>query len=223
MDNIRDRIIEMLLAAPADRLSWLASQAKTGQIRRQALGQIEGYLQEFRQSPGSQWLIMPGLRGVGKTTILSQLYLGIQTKPSRKFFLSLERIRLIGGNMVEVINAIEEIAGGRLESIDEPMFIFLDEVQYISDWALAVKIIFDRSPNVFIVCTGSSAIQLQTNADVARRSLKIFIYPLCFTEYAAMRQNAEGRKNHSAGRQLGCRHKGVPLLIPVALGGFERA
>ena len=194
MDNMRDRIIEMLAAAPADRASWLASRTKNGQIRRQALEQIEGYLRDFQRSASSQWLIMPGIRGVGKTTILSQLYLGLQAAPSRKFFLSLERVRLIGGDMVETINAIEEIAGAKLESIREPLFIFLDEVQYVSDWALAIKVVFDRTPNVFIVCTGSSAIQLQTNADVARRSLKIFIHPLCFTEYAAMRQNVEGRK-----------------------------
>lgn len=194
MNDVRNRIIEMLVAAPTDRKSWLHAQTKNGQIRRQALKQIEEYLQEFQQSAKNQWLIMPGLRGVGKTTILSQLYLNTQTKSDHKFFLSLERVRLIGGNMVEVISAIEEIAGSKLENINDPLFIYFDEVQYMSDWALAVKVIFDRAPNVFIICTGSSAIQLQTNADIARRSLKIFIHPLCFTEYAQIRQSLEKQK-----------------------------
>lgn len=201
MNDIRNRIIEMLVAAPTDRSGWLL-RTNNKPICRQALGQIEAYLQAFQRTANNQWLIMPGLRGVGKTTILSQLYLDAQAKPDRKFFLSLERIKLIGGSMVEVISAIEEVAGSKLESINDPLFIFFDEVQYMSDWALAVKVIFDRAPNAFIVCTGSSAIELQTNADIARRSLKIFIHPLCFTEYAQIRRTMEEREIIDPGSEL---------------------
>lgn len=51
------------------------------------------------------------------------------------------------------------------------------------NWASLGKIIFDEDKNVFMIFTGSDALNLEYNNYSARRSLKKEIYPLNFAEY----------------------------------------
>ena len=43
-----------------------------------------------------------------------------------------------------------------LETVNEPIFLLIDEAQYDKDWSLTGKIIFDDTKNIFIIFTGSS-------------------------------------------------------------------
>lgn len=188
--EVKDRILEIVTSAAVDRRGWIAAHTQGDGIKRRAYLKAKIHLDNFIKNPtNNAWLIMPGLRGIGKTTILTQLYDDAPADANRKFFVSLERISLAGGNMNDVIDIIEEVAGARLDAINEPVFIFLDEVQFLDNWALALKTVYDRTQKVFIACTGSSAMQLQNSPDIARRSLKMDIYPLCFTEYVMIRQS----------------------------------
>ena len=66
---------------------------------------------------------------------------------------------------------------------DEPLFIFIDESQYANNWALVGKIFYDELKNVFMIFTGSNALNLELNTDAAGRIIKKSIYPLTFSEY----------------------------------------
>ena len=188
--DIRRALTRIIASAPSDRLAWLKASTQQSNIHRQAFQQIRVSLKQFQaNSISSRWFILPGLRGVGKTTILTQLYLELPNKTPCNFFLSLERIRILGAGIKDVLAVLEELVGSSLETAQQPIYIFLDEVQYLDDWALGLKTIFDRAPRIFMVCTGSSAIGLQSNPDVARRSLTIPVYPLDFTEYVAFKNH----------------------------------
>jgi predicted AAA+ superfamily ATPase len=54
----------------------------------------------------------------------------------------------------------------------EPVFLLLDEVNHDPNWALTLKVIYDKYPNIFIIATGSSALELENeiNANLARRA-----------------------------------------------------
>jgi predicted AAA+ superfamily ATPase len=67
------------------------------------------------------------------------------------------------------------------------LLLFLDEVQYDPDWAIVLKTIFDRSSKVFIFATGSAALLMNVNTDVARRAVAEKMLPLSFTEYLTIR------------------------------------
>ena len=187
--DLKQNLSNIILAAPKERRAWLESNTKNSNIHRQAFWRIKALLDDFYQGSQSKyWFIMPGLRGVGKSTILTQLYLSL-TNADYKFFLSLERIKLLGAEIKDILDVLEESIGKPLETFKQPVYLFLDEVQYLKDWALGLKVFYDRLPQVFIVCTGSSAIELQSNADVARRSLMIPIYPLDFKEYVNFKRH----------------------------------
>jgi uncharacterized protein len=136
---------------------------------------------EKRREP--RWLAIAGLRGVGKTTLLAQLYTDLQWESIRKLYISLDQAQDLGFSLSEILTAYEELLGTSFERLDTPIFLFLDEVQYQKTWTVTVKTLFDRSRNVFVIATGSSALSLQVNADSARRMVLEKLYPLGFSEY----------------------------------------
>jgi predicted AAA+ superfamily ATPase len=187
--QVKQYLTEMLVQAPISAVEWMRANTENSGIRRRAYLDIEQHVTQFLGGKTSkEWIVMPGLRGTGKTTLLTQLYNSPALAPHQKFYLSLDKVRSVGGRMIDVITVIEEVVGGKIENSKNPIFVLLDEVQYLEDWALVLKTISDRARKLFVVCTGSSAIMLQTNPDVARRSDVIKIHPLCFTEFVMMEQ-----------------------------------
>ncbi|MBU3934740.1 AAA family ATPase [Patescibacteria group bacterium] len=137
-----------------------------------------------------RWLVMPGLRGAGKTTLLAQLYNNENITLERKLFLSVDQVtQTFGASLQEIIQIYEEIVGGSFEQLKEPVFLFLDEVQYDKHWAGFLKTIYDRTRKVFIVATGSSALMINVNADIARRAVSETLYPMSFTEFIKIKFN----------------------------------
>lgn len=152
---------------------------------------IQKYVKDFLgQKPGAKrWVVMPGLRGVGKTTTMAQQYLQIHNEVGERVYLlyvSLDEVvEKIGSNLADLLDEYERLAAnGSFESNTKPVFLFIDEVQVDEKWARTLKFLYDRVPNIFILCSGSSATHLQIDADVdGRRAIVEKLYPLSFPEY----------------------------------------
>ena len=170
--NANSEVDQILKQTP---LSLKFQRLGYGQIAKKALGFLDA-------NHKTQWLIMTGLRGVGKTTILAQLYCHPQLKKTTRFFLSLDQAQLIGAEMDDVVKALEHQLGQPLPEASQPVFILLDEVHSLPKWSLAIKILYDRCPRIFIVCTSSSALALWTNPDIGRRAQYVQIEPLSLPE-----------------------------------------
>ena len=152
---------------------------------------MQKYIHTFLEGDAAvRWLVMPGLRGAGKTTLLAQLYNNANVPAERKLFLSVDQVtQTFGASLQEIIQIYEEIVGGSFEQLKEPVLLFLDEVQYDKNWAGFLKTIYDRTRKVFIVATGSSALMINVNADVARRAVSETLYPMSFTEFIKIKFN----------------------------------
>lgn len=152
---------------------------------RDAFVKINHYLEAFLSgAPEPRWIILSGVRGVGKTTLLSQLYSHSKLSNAQKIFLSVDQaIQYLGVSLNEILKTYEEILGSVFERLTKPIILFLDEVQYEKDWGIILKSLHDRSKKVFIVASGSSALSLQTNADVVRRAAFETLFPMSLTEY----------------------------------------
>ena len=155
--------------------------------KRRIWDSVNQYIQRFLSNQTNQWVIIPGLRGIGKTTLLTQLY----NHPSltgdkiSRFYFSLEQLPLIGASVNDLVEAFKFLHQKHPERM---FFIFLDEVHSDPQWSLGCKIIFDQIPNSFLVCTGSSALSLRLNPDSARRARLIKMHPLSLAEFVAIRQ-----------------------------------
>jgi len=131
-------------------------------------------------------IVMPGLRGTGKTTLLAQLFFSISNENSEKLYLSIDEIaKRFNVDLWQIMENYEELTGKHLEERKNPLILFLDEIHYDEKWAMFLKTTYDRSKNVMIFCSGSAALLLreQINADVARRVSFVDVFPICFSEY----------------------------------------
>ncbi len=152
-------------------------------------------IDKFLKGGEERLIIMPGLRGVGKTTILFQLYnyLTKERKLNRERILILFADELKKYFEIGILDAvkifIEEIRKTDFPSLKEKTFIMIDEAHFDKEWDLGTKIIYDRSKNIFLLVTGSSALSMEMSADVARRSIREPLFPLNFSEYMILKHN----------------------------------
>jgi predicted AAA+ superfamily ATPase len=148
------------------------------------------------RSQETKIILVPGLRGVGKTTTVLQLYLylvGEMKRPQERvlYFSADEATDYLGVGIYDAVSVfVEDILNTSLLTIDEPVFILIDEAHYDRDWDLAAKMLFDRTRNVFLLLTGSSALSMEMSADLARRSEKEALFPLNFSEYLLLKYGA---------------------------------
>jgi len=149
---------------------------------------------------------IPGLRGVGKTTLLAQLFLKFFPHHSENMlYISADQVvNEFRSDLYSIFEEYQKILGTSFERLDHDLFIFIDEIHFDKKWAAALKSLYDKSKRVFVVCTGSSALSLQSTTDLARRVFFERLYPMNFTEYTLLKTKYEFSKK-----------KGIKIKFPI--------
>jgi len=138
-------------------------------------------------------IILPGLRGVGKTTLLFQMYKYLKDVKKVEqdrilYFSTDELMAYLGVGILDAVDVfIREIHKSTFASLDKELFIFIDESHFDAKWSETAKIIFDKTKKIFLVFTGSSALSLELSVDAARRTKKETVFPLNFREYLSLK------------------------------------
>lgn len=164
---------------------------------REEYWKIKEHLDNYLNGKNTEdrFIVMPGIRGVGKTTILFQLYDYLLNEKNIKreniLYLNMDEIvKKYNNDLLEVVeNFLSSFHNTRLLTLKKKIFIFVDESHFDKEWGISGKIIYDKTKNIFLICTGSSAINLEMNADVARRTYNESIYPNNFKDYVLLKQN----------------------------------
>jgi len=118
-----------------------------------------------------------GARGTGKTTLLMQK-LKEKNLPSHKaFYASMDDIYFSKHRLVDIAAAFLKNGG---------KYIFLDEVHKYETWSIELKNIYDTYPELTVMFTGSSAIEMaKTQGDLSRRAMIYKLESMSFREYLA--------------------------------------
>ena len=157
---------------------------------------LQKRLQSFlERKTEPRWILIPGLRGVGKTTMLAQLFFDAEAKvkAGRILYVSLDDVvNKLGADLYGVLEAFEEILNVSFADLKDDVILLVDEIHYDPKWQNALKTLYDRSKRVFIAATGSSATEMVMNTDVARRAYVEKLYPLKFTEYMMIVSRHDG-------------------------------
>ncbi len=162
-------------------------------------------------------IILPGIRGVGKTTLLMQFlkiekFLRVNDKNllqnlphlEERFYLDVSKLKLAEISLNDFFNFYERIKDFNFENLSKKYLILLDEIHYDDSWGLFLKNIFDRTKghkNVLLIVTGSSAINLRMNPDLSRRTTVEEIYPMKFNEYLILKHSKYPIKHLSSDLQ----------------------
>lgn len=150
----------------------------------------------------NRFIMMSGLRGVGKTTILYQLY-DYLTKQKNVpedniFYLDVHDLKSVYDTGIkEVFDLyLEDIHQTIPAGLDKKIFFFVDEAQLDENWADYARLLFNKTFNIFIIFTGSSALGLELNVDASRRITKEQLLPCSFQEYLLLKHNVNLTKNN---------------------------
>ncbi|KZX17218.1 ATP-binding protein [Methanobrevibacter filiformis] len=155
---------------------------------------LEGYVE-------NRFITLAGLRGVGKTTSLFQIYDYLineeNISKNRVLYIPADELDYLGTDLYEVINVfIKDIHNSRITNLKEELFILIDEAQYDKKWSRTGKIIYDKTKKIFIIFTGSSALDFEMNVDAVRRIKKELVFPMNFNEYNLLKNKISPPKNY---------------------------
>jgi len=115
-----------------------------------------------------------GPRGVGKTTLLLQ-HIKENHNIADTLYISMDDLYFSSNSLLDTADKFHKNGG---------KFLFVDEIHKYPEWSRSLKNIYDRYPDLKVVFTGSSVLDiLKGNADLSRRALLYHLQGLSFREY----------------------------------------
>lgn len=156
-----------------------------------AFWRVSERVRRFLESEGerNRIIIMPGLRGVGKTTTLFQLYekfRGMFGK-DRILYIDCNDLKANEIGLNDLLSVYElKVLGEPFTSVNDRILLLIDEAHADAKWEAVVKSLNDRTVphrNVYTIVSGSSSIALDISTDLARRRDLEWVFPLDFFEY----------------------------------------
>ncbi len=115
-----------------------------------------------------------GARGVGKTTLILQ-HIKLHDNQSQSLYVQADDFYFTQHRLYDLALAFYQQGGKKL---------YIDEIHKYRNWSLEIKNIYDKIPDLQIVYTGSSILELeQGGADLSRRKLEYTLNGLSLREY----------------------------------------
>jgi len=125
-----------------------------------------------------------GPRGTGKTTLLLQYIKEKIEDIDECMYVSVDHIYFSTHSLIDFVNELYEDYGVR--------YYFLDEIHKYANWNQELKNLYDSYPDIKVVFSGSSSIDLIKGAyDLSRRGVLFRIGGMSFREYLLFNEVAD--------------------------------
>lgn len=122
----------------------------------------------------SRMIGLTGPRGVGKTTLVLQ-HIKKNLNPAETLYVTAEDFYFSDNKLIDLADAFVKRNG---------KYLFVDEIHKYKDWAKELKLIYDYHPELNVVFTGSSVLDIRKGAsDLSRRAVMYNMQGLSFREY----------------------------------------
>ena len=133
-------------------------------------------------------IVLHGARQVGKTTIMKMLYEKIEIP---KYYFDLEDSRFLSicnNGIEEIISFLQQ--KGIIKNQKDNCYIFIDEVQYLSNPSSLLKITYDHYKNIKLIVSGSSSFNIKKKFkdSLVGRTVDFEIFPLSFEEFLIFKE-----------------------------------
>ncbi len=134
-----------------------------------------------------------GARGVGKTTAMLQRAKELtRENPQQAIYITLDDIYFFNHSIIDVAETYSKYGG---------KYLFIDEVHKYPakyknfDWSAELKSIYDQYPELNIVYSGSSVLQVyKGRGDLSRRKVSYKMQGLSFGEYLSLNKIYTAKK-----------------------------
>lgn len=162
------------------------------------------YLDEIRPFYESSLIkIIAGVRGCGKSVLLDQIEAELQAQGKRTLRLTLEK-SAVGTRLPDAKTLVSRIC----ESLgNDRLYVFLDEVQGMKDWAAACLALRQKNLSLFVTGSSLSLLSPEATAELAGQYIDFRVHPLAWREFEAY------------ARELG---RPWPLIHYLVFGGLPK-
>lgn len=117
---------------------------------------------------------LTGTRGVGKTTLVLQ-HIKKDLNPNEALYVTAEDFFFADNKLLDLADTFAKNGG---------KYLFIDEIHKYKDWSKELKLIYDYHPELKVVFTGSSVLDINKGAsDLSRRAIMYQMQGLSFREY----------------------------------------
>lgn len=119
-----------------------------------------------------------GPRGIGKTTLLLQ-HIKLHHQLSDTLYVVADHFYFSEHRLYDLAQRFANLGG---------KYLYIDEIHKYSDWSRELKLIYDLRPDLHVVFTGSSMLDIERGeeADLSRRAIMYDMNGLSFREYLSM-------------------------------------
>jgi len=190
MDELQQILENSKITAETIKDSLFNSVLQTADYKpRDVFNEITAISDDFYNRKSIARMVgLAGLRGTGKTTLLWQSAQYIYKNYTQNiYFFHLGDLKKFDIGVGKIQQAFEKyLVNGRLNSYKKEIVLLFDEVHEDPNWARDLKVLYDLFPAAFVVATGSSALLLQSTADLVTRMFIQHVYPLSFTEFLSI-------------------------------------
>lgn len=176
---------DILQSLRRDNPWWEGSVAELGAKFPHRRAYFEGFRELALNWKIQRSVILMGPRRVGKTVMLQQLILDAidqGLEPKCILFASIDTPLYSGMPLQRLLDLFEKQAGH--DRAARRLIIF-DEIQYLKDWEVHLKVLTDQFPKTRFIASGSAAaaLRLKSHESGAGRFTDYFLPPLTFSEF----------------------------------------
>jgi len=146
----------------------------------------------FEINWNSRLIEIKGSRGVGKTTLMLQKAKEAEENGKKVLYFSSDLPYFYKNNLFDTADKFQKYGGE---------ILFIDEIhkypqkQKQNDWAQEIKNVYDALPDLKVIYSGSSILQLyQSAGDLSRRKTTYFLNGLSLREYLIYNRKAKFEK-----------------------------
>lgn len=157
-----------------------------------------------------------GPRGVGKTTLLLQYIQEHLYARGEAFYFTADHIYFTQATLLEFVSELYQKEGVKV--------VVIDEVHKYKNWQQELKNIYDTLPEVRVVFSGSSSVDLVKGSyDLSRRAKLFYLPGLSFREYLHLQSHQNfPEMSLSSLLENPTRYNATLPNIPKVLGHFKK-
>jgi uncharacterized protein len=153
------------------------------------LNQVDNYWTRYlfpNLRSDEKLLGIKGLRGVGKTTLLLQHIQSPSNQSTKKLYVTADHPYFYKSSLFDLATLFYAYSGELL---------VIDEVHKYANWSRELKLIYDGFPNMKVIFTSSSALDLyRGESDLSRRLVTQNLEGLSFREYLSLMEGVTFQK-----------------------------
>lgn len=148
------------------------------QVSSEKISRVDCHYHRYLYSQinwNNRLICIKGESGVGKTTLMLQHLAQMNYKSDTVLYVAMDNLWFEKHDLMDLVSYFATHNG---------QYLFLDEIHHLSNWSVYIKNIYDNYPELHVVYSGSSMLNITTHeADLSRRQRVYNLPAMSFREY----------------------------------------